>query len=61
MSEAQTSDDLSFGTGGVKLIHNRELDSLWFVGAPLNTLRWLEILDFCDLIRTSYQICGPRS
>ena len=30
--------------GGYKLIRNREFLSLWFVGATLNTLRWLEIL-----------------
>ncbi|SVD97759.1 uncharacterized protein METZ01_LOCUS450613, partial [marine metagenome] len=30
--------------GGYKLIRNCEFLSLWFVGATLNTLRWLEIL-----------------
>ena len=30
--------------GGAELIRNREFVSLWFVGAALNTVRWLEVL-----------------
>ena len=39
------SNAISRNTDGrYKLIRNREFLSLWFVGATLNTLRWLEIL-----------------